>query len=421
MNDAKGMTCDALEARPLPRSPGLSTGLPDAWLPPIVPRRTIRRTRGLAAASLLVLLGLPISAGACAIPVFRYALERWQSDLFEVDVFHRGPMSAADRAAVSSLEDLSLVNGGPLNLEVVACDVAGVLDDDLQLLWRGLDDPALPYFVVRAPGGRGGSPIVWKGGLADVPSSWGETPVERELQRRILAGDSIVWVLLAGEDAAVAERLAATITDALPTLVESIPLPPGIGLPGSQLMSAIPLEIRFSVLTVALEDAANTWLRRCAIAHAREPVADGETLLLPIFGRGRALAVLKPSEADFEALAELTRFLCGACSCQAKDLNPGFDLLLAVDWDRQLFDPQSQQIHVSARTAASREPELVPIPPGNSTASTTEAIGSQLLPMSEEAASSGAKTTKQDQPLLWGGVIVVLAVYLWRRGRRRVH
>lgn len=419
MNGAKGMTCDVLEARNLPRLPRLSAGSPAAGLSPIVPRGTLRRTSGLAAASLLVLFGLPISAGACAIPVFRYALERWQSDLFEVDVFHCGPMSAADRAALSKLEDLSLVNGGLVNLEVVACDVAAVLDDDLQQLWHGLADPALPYVVVRAPGGREGSPIVWKGGLADVPSTWGETPVEQELQRRILAGDSIVWVVLAGDDAAVAERLAKTIADALPTLVESIPLPPGIGLPGSQLMSSIPLEIRFSVLTVTHEDAANTWLRRSAIARSREPVGDGETLALPVFGRGRALAALKPSEVDFESLAELTRFLCGACSCQAKELNPGFDLLLSIDWDRQLFDPETQPISASAQTAAPRELELVPIPPGNTMASNTDSIATQLPPVSEDAASAGTKTAKQDQRLLWGGVIVVLAVYLWRRGRRR--
>lgn len=421
MNDAKGMTCDALEARNLPRRPLLSAGSPAAGLLHFVQRGALRPTSVVAATSLMVLCSLT-SANACAIPVFRYALERWQSDLFEVDVFHRGPMSAADRAAVSKLEDLSLVNSGLVNLEVVACDVAAVLDDDLQQLWHGLADPALPYVVVRAPGGREGSPIVWKGGLADVPSTWGETPIEQELQRRILAGDSIVWVVLAGDDAAVAERLAKTIADALPTLVESIPLPPGIGLPGSQLMSSIPLEIRFSVLTVTHEDAANTWLRRSAIARSRAPVGDRETLALPVFGRGRALAALKPSEVDFESLAELTRFLCGACSCQAKELNPGFDLLLSIDWDRQLFDPETQPISASAQTAetaAPREPELVPIPPGNTTASNTDSIATQLLPVSEDAASAGTKTVKQDQRLLWGGVIVVLAVYLWRRGKRR--
>ena len=32
---------------------------------------------------------------ACSIPVFRYALERWAADLFEVSVFYEGPLPDA--------------------------------------------------------------------------------------------------------------------------------------------------------------------------------------------------------------------------------------------------------------------------------------------------------------------------------------
>jgi hypothetical protein len=52
-----------------------------------------------------------------------------------------------------------------------------------------------------------------------------------------------------------------------------------------------------------------------------------------VFGRGRALCSLYGN--DLKGPAELRRsldFLCRACSCQAKELNPGIDLMIAGDW-----------------------------------------------------------------------------------------
>jgi hypothetical protein len=71
----------------------------------------------------------------------------------------------------------------------------------------------------------------------------------------------------------------------------------------------------------------------------------GEPLLAPIFGRGRVLGAWPASEMGDEQIEEATLFLLGACSCQVKSQNPGWDLLLAVEWDREL-----QAIGSGART-----------------------------------------------------------------------
>src|SRR4051794_550974 len=41
---------------------------------------------------------------ACSVPVFRYALERWQPAKYELVVYHRGPLSRADTEAVRRFE-----------------------------------------------------------------------------------------------------------------------------------------------------------------------------------------------------------------------------------------------------------------------------------------------------------------------------
>ena len=84
----------------------------------------------------------------------------------------------------------------------------------------------------------------------------------------------------------------------------------------------------------------------------------------PVFGRGRAATVLPARTVTGDAVAEFTAFLCGACSCQVKQLNPGFDLLLPVDWDQVLFGEGLAALPAAAEPVAPRQPELVPIPAG---------------------------------------------------------
>jgi hypothetical protein len=57
-----------------------------------------------------------------------------------------------------------------------------------------------------------------------------------------------------------------------------------------------------------------------------------EPLLFPVFGRGRAVGVLKADEIEALNLEDVIAFLLNPCSCQIKVANPGFDLMLKGDW-----------------------------------------------------------------------------------------
>ncbi len=57
---------------------------------------------------LAFLLLCSTSVCACNVPVFRYALERWPADNYEVVVFHRGPLASEDRSIVEWLEKSSV-------------------------------------------------------------------------------------------------------------------------------------------------------------------------------------------------------------------------------------------------------------------------------------------------------------------------
>ena len=76
-------------------------------------------------------------------------------------------------------------------------------------------------------------------------------------------------------------------------------------------------------------------------------------IVFAFFGRGRVLTALHGKDLKAKELEEVAKFLCGACSCQVKELNPGIDLLFAVKWEAFLdieITPQPRE----ARTIPKR-------------------------------------------------------------------
>jgi hypothetical protein len=52
----------------------------------------------------------------------------------------------------------------------------------------------------------------------------------------------------------------------------------------------------------------------------------------PVFGKGRVLPPLIGAGINKENALGDCSYLCGPCSCQVKNQNPGMDLLIKADW-----------------------------------------------------------------------------------------
>src|SRR5262245_47652816 len=76
------------------------------------------------------LLAVP-AAPACNVPVFRYALEHWKPSPYLAHVFHRGPLTPAQLAALKKLESTPSIN-----LTLTTIDLAGPLTKAQATLWR---------------------------------------------------------------------------------------------------------------------------------------------------------------------------------------------------------------------------------------------------------------------------------------------
>ena len=68
---------------------------------------------------------------ACNVPVFRYALERWPADPYELVVLHEGELTAKDLAQVKALQQADMRSKTPANFNVRTIDVSSAKDSVL--------------------------------------------------------------------------------------------------------------------------------------------------------------------------------------------------------------------------------------------------------------------------------------------------
>ena len=86
----------------------------------------------------------------------------------------------------------------------------------------------------------------------------------------------------------------------------------------------------------------------------------------PVFGKGRVLGAWPLALLDDATLEEASMFLVGRCGCRIKNDNPGWDLLLNVDWEKALHAAgQARGAEESNQSAvfAPKTPEVVAIIP----------------------------------------------------------
>ena len=299
---------------------------------------------------LALLASVAASAGerTCNIPVFRYALERWAAAPYEVVAFHRGPIGDEGKAALNVLRQAGA------NVAVDRIDVS----EPVPQKWNDVlakTKLQAPCMVAVFPGT---DLVAWSGPLtADAAKKLADSPARREVAKRLLEGDSAVWLMLDSGDPAKDDAAVRTLDAELKKLSESLKLPPHAP-DDPPLLSEVPVRIGFSVLRIARNDPAET-----ALISMLEKSETGlePPVVYPIFGRGRALWAMAGKGLTPDNIAEATIFLIGACSCEAKDLNPGLDLLFTADWENGLR-AAPPPVPVPTPLLKPRPPEAAPAP-----------------------------------------------------------
>lgn len=334
-------------------------------------RSRLGRTLVLA---LPLVLGFAVAVQACNVPVFRFALERWRPDPYRATLFHRGPLTEADRALVGALNEREVK--GSINLTLRELDVAephvAELEEADRELFSSLGDPKLPLLVVQYPAHLRITEPVWSGPLnTESVALLTDSSVRNTLVRRLADGQTAVWLLLESGQTAKDDAAAQLLQQQLKKLEQELKLPELTDSSEDKLAAALPLKVAFSVMRVSRAEAEKPLVQM--LLRSEPDLAErSDPMVFPVFGRGRALLPLIGAGVTAENIRDSAAFLVGACSCEVKEQNPGFDLLLTANWDALLTQDGAPLLASVTRKALPRgEPELVPIPRGSPKVSAT--------------------------------------------------
>lgn len=287
---------------------------------------------------LLLLLSTVLTATACEVPVFRFALERWFSEPLMIEVAADGPGGPEGEAALRWLRNQ--IPGQPKsNVALRFTEPANPGDGRVMM--------RLLHPATRQPGAA----PWWEGMMTeDNARDLTGSPLRDTIAAELLDGTSAVWIVVSQGDPDADARAMAAVQKGIDRAMQTLSLPKGVIEPQDAarkmamfpnatmddvLRTTLPLRIRFKALLLRHDDPREVILRDllASTASARPP---GEPLVAPFFGRGRALPPAPASAVGEDGVFQGCAYLCGACACMVKQQNPGIDLPFRIDWDSHL-------------------------------------------------------------------------------------
>ena len=264
----------------------------------------------------------------CAVPVFRYALERWAPDAYDMVIIHRGPLSDDDPAASLLKDDEAEF----LNLQISTMDLETMAENEVTSLLGGAVPETLPALAIWYPMQKGRAAPFWTGEFTPAAiKALTQSPKRLQLAQRLTDGQTAVWVVVesanVAKDKAAMQRLEQQLSTTTKELQETASeLAEELDMPG--------LSYKFSTLAISRSDPQERMLLEMLLKSEPDlgDYADGP-IVFPVFGRGRALYALASEGINADTIRETIAFITGPCGCEIKMLNPGVDLLMGVNWD----------------------------------------------------------------------------------------
>jgi hypothetical protein len=312
----------------------------------------------------LVLFATPVHA--CNVPVFRYALERWELHPYEVTIVHSGPLSEKHKQLVAWLQNYgdkdapgvgdSAKDPRVSNIEIRTFDLMSTT-----VMWADPIQAALlstlpvpdnePHMIVSYP--PAGSVLQATGRAWNAPFTPENakallvSPARHEICRRIVGGQSAVWVFIDCGDKKKDDAAYAVLDKELAHLQKTMQLPVLTDTPKDKLIINTKLQIEFSIIRLSRDSVVEAPLVHMLMNMERELWDLSEPAAFPVFGKGIGLPGLSGKGIKSIEIEKCTSFIIGACGCESRKMNPGTDLLMTMDWEGVLKGNQMLPPEVS--------------------------------------------------------------------------
>jgi len=271
--------------------------------------------------TILLVIGNLHAVNACTVPLFKYALDRWEPEYYRLTII-------TDRGfSKQQIENCEIIlEKNYTNLFLLTNSFANIPKKIKQQLAKG--DNAFIEFAPKLKADR----ILWHGKLTTKKLTALTTSlINKQIVSHLIKNESAVWLFIPAKQAAK-QQLNAQKLQLLKTTLHQAKQ--NLKLPEAGRN----LTIAFPIIEVNADILANSLLFDNLKILLPQDVALGDTpLTVPIIGRGRALFALFCDRFSEKSILDLSKYIIGACACEVKVMNPGIDLLFSANWDKE-FD-----------------------------------------------------------------------------------
>jgi hypothetical protein len=380
--------------------------------------------------TIIIVLSLAAAAYACSVPVYRYALERWDSDPYVIEVLANGPMTGDANEAQALLKKYSESRESLANIWVRWVDMATGEKEPINKVEPNELAPGDAEMRVYLPVATRRKVQLWSGQFTkDNIKKIIDSPLRSKIGDGLIRGDSAVWIFLASGDKTKDTLARNLLINELKKMEKMLTSPEAIIDPNSDFKPPVDWSaeeyvapVTFSVVDMLRGGGQGDDFLLEMLMVTEPDLKDekyaSEPMAIPVFGRGRALYTLVGPGINERNIAEACSFLTGPCSCQVKYLNPGTDLLINANW-YQIFEgvdvteldaPPLAGIMIAeeiVEEAVEAEPVKAPIAEASEAIETTPEIAA----VEEEAAP--AEAVQASGGLMQYGLYIVIGALVF--------
>lgn len=269
---------------------------------------------------------------ACSTPVFRYAIERWEADPYRLMIFTDGKLTAEQQTAVKEFRQYERYGFRQPPLMVQQADLSAVTNLSAEVWAKISTNRAAPAVALLYPSIMRDNSVVWTDDLStNALNRIVMSPARLETASRLLGGDAAVWLMIQSDDPEKNRSVHELLDKKLTELEENTVYNDDFLQLAKEAGTDVP-ELRFSVLDVDPNDPREAVLMAMLTRLSPEAATNASPVVIPVFGQGRGAVIMMNEFIAEEYVERVAEFLTGACSCEVKSLNPGFDILIPVDW-----------------------------------------------------------------------------------------
>jgi len=283
---------------------------------------------------------MPVKNMACPIPVFRYALEYWKPDPYRVEILYENSLSPAEKKLADYLQTASENIELQANFKMRTVNTGSKDHDIPRDVLNNLSLNKGAYMVIRYPFVSGINIPVWSAVLTkDNINFLLDSPARENIAGKLASGVTAMWIFLESGDRRKDKEALGLITKELEHLGQTLTFPNTelwLDTYRDDSDDNIP-KVDFEVISISRDDPREQFLVKMLLnSEADLNDFDADPMVFPIFGRGIILYGIVGKGINEWNIREAAEFITGECSCQAKLLNPGVDMLISTNWDKQI-------------------------------------------------------------------------------------